>query len=271
MPQVVGVVFSAGGQVQPFDPDGLTLAWNERVICNTVRGREYGRVVQPNHDASPGQGQLRRVLRRASTQDEATRKKQRAVAERAMKAFKRLARERGIAVKPYTAETVFDGGRVVLLYGSEERLDLREISSAVSSEVGTRVELRSVGPRDGARSLGGGGMCGETLCSSRFPSYEKVTLRMAKDQDLPMNPGRITGLCGRLRCCLAFEHPLYKAFRDRAPAVGTTVETPRGRALVRSYRVQQEAIVVRIEGGDLDEIVTLDELADAGRRQAPEK
>ncbi len=271
MPQVVGVVFSAGGQVQPFDPDGLTLAWNERVICNTVRGREYGRVVQPNHDVSGGGGQLRRVLRRASAQDEATRKKQRATADRAMKAFKRVVRERGLTVKPYSAETMFDGGRVVVLYGSEERVDLHDLSQVLSSEVGTRVELRSVGPRDGARALGGGGMCGETLCSSRFPSYEKVTLRMAKDQDLPMNPGRITGLCGRLRCCLAFEHPIYKAFRDRAPAVGTTITTPRGRALVRSYRVQQESVMVRVDGAEVDELVSLAELGGARNDEAPSK
>ena len=103
MPQVVGVVFSAGGQVYTFDPDGLELAWNERVICNTVRGREYGRVVQPNHEvaASSLQGPLKRVLRRASSQDETTRRRQREQADRVMKAFKRAVRERGMPVKAF--------------------------------------------------------------------------------------------------------------------------------------------------------------------------
>jgi cell fate regulator YaaT (PSP1 superfamily) len=264
MPQVVGVVFSAGGQVYTFDPDGLELAWNERVICNTVRGREYGRVVQPNHEvaASALQGPLKRVLRRASTQDETTRKRQREQADRAMKAFKRAVRDRRLPVKAFSAETMFDGGRVIVTFGADEKTDLRDLGQALSSDVGVRVEIRQVGPREGARLVGGGGMCGDQLCSTRFPSHENpITLRMAKDQDLPMNPGRITGLCGRLRCCLAFEHPVYRSFRDRAPAVGRAVETPRGRGVVRSYKVPQDVVMVRLDGADADERFELSELA----------
>ncbi len=268
MAVVVGVVFSQGGQVQQFDPDGLVLAWNERVICNTQRGREYGRVVQANHEAPVGapHGVLKKVLRRASTQDETTRKRQREQAERGMKVFKAAARERELAVKPFSAEMTFDGGRVVVTFGAEERIDLRELAQELSRQAGFRLELRQVGPREGARLVGGGGMCGETLCCTRYPTHESpITLRMAKDQDVPMNPGRITGLCGRLRCCLAFEHPVYRSFRDRAPAVGRTVDTPRGRGVVRSYKVPLDSVVVRLEGEERDDEFVLDEVSETAR------
>ena len=146
-----------------------------------------------------------------------------------------------------------DGGRIVITFGAEERTDLRPLASEVSRTVGARVEARQAGPREGARLVGGIGMCGDQLCCTRFPSHENpITLRMAKDQDLPMNPGRVTGLCGRLRCCLAFEHPVYRSFRERAPAVGRTVETPEGRGVVRSYRVPQDALVVRLDDAERD-------------------
>ena len=119
-----------------------------------------------------------------------------------------------------------------------------------------RVELRQVGPREQGRLCGEVGLCGTgRLCSARYPCHDQpITLKMAKEQDLPMNPGRITGLCGRLRCCLAFEHPLYRSFRDRAPAVGRAVATPNGRGIVRSYEVLKDACVVETgrkdDGGD---------------------
>src|SRR6476659_4084901 len=271
MPIVVGVVFSQGGQVYPFDPDGLELAWNERVICNTPRGREYGRVVQPNHEVGPETlyAPLKKVLRRVSAQDEETRRLQREQAKRAMTLFKQTIRDRGIAVKPFAAEKTFDGGRVVLTFGAEEKTDLRELGHELARDLGFRLELRQVGTREGARLIGGGGMCGEELCCTRFPSHENpITLRMAKDQELPMNPGRITGLCGRLRCCLAFEHPLYRAFRDRAPAVGRSVDTPGGRGVVRAYRVPTDAVVVRVDGADADEEFRLDDVRERGRQPA---
>ncbi len=264
MPQVVGVVFSQGGQVFSFDPDGHELAWNDRVICNTVRGREYGRVVKPAHDVAAGElhGSLKKVLRRATSKDEETRARQRGYAREAMDLFKQSIRARELPIKPFAAEMTFDGGRIVVTFGAEERMDVRELAQELSARTKARVELRQVGPREGARLVGGAGLCGEQLCSTRFPSHEApITLRMAKDQDLPMNPGRITGLCGRLRCCLAFEHPVYKSFRDRAPAVGRSVQTARGRGVVRGFKVVEDGVMVRFEGEERDELVPLSELA----------
>ena len=247
MAVAVGVVFSPGGKVYSFDPGDLELAWNDRVVCQTVRGRELGRVVEGPHELRDPAlaGRLKRVLRMATSADEETVREHREEAARAMRAFREVIEEHGLPVKPIAAEIVFDGSRAVLSYGAEGKVETRRASEELSRRLGRRAELRAVGPREQARQCGGYGLCGTQLCCTRFPSHEQpITLRMAKDQDLPMSSGRMTGLCGRLRCCLAFEHPMYRSFRDRAPRVGRQVETPHGVGTVKSYEVLKDACVV---------------------------
>jgi cell fate regulator YaaT (PSP1 superfamily) len=265
--EVVGVVFSGGGWVTLFDPVGEEYAWNERVICTTARGREYGRVVQANHEVErselPPREPLRRVVRRATAADDELRVGHRAMAEQAMRVFKQEVLRLRLPVKALHAEVLFDGTRAFVSYAAEERTDLRALALDVGRAAGIRVEARQVGPREGARQIGGYGMCGDKLCSSRFPSHESpITLRMAKDQDLPMNPGRVTGLCGRLRCCLAFEHPVYRSFRDRAPAVGRRVSTPAGEGVVRAYRVPQDSLAVLIDGDERESLFESDAVSE---------
>jgi cell fate regulator YaaT (PSP1 superfamily) len=252
MARAVGVVFSPGGKVYSFDPGGLELAWNAKVICHTSRGQELGRVVQPNHDlAEAPQQPLKRVVRRATSADEEIAAENKVEARRAMKTFRELLRARSLELRPVTAELVFDGSRVVFSYQSETRPDLVELQEELRQRLGRRVELRSVGPRECARLCGDHGLCGDQHCCRKFPSHEQpITLRMAKDQELPMSSGRITGLCGRLRCCLAFEHPTYKSFRDRAPRVGGRVETPEGAGVVTGYQVLEDSCTVEREGGE---------------------
>jgi cell fate regulator YaaT (PSP1 superfamily) len=252
----VGVVFSPGGKVYSFNPAGLELAWNDKVICQTSRGQEIGRVVSPNRDAPAGTPPLKRVVRRATEVDEEAAADNRREARRAMLVLRDVMQEQGVRLKPISAEIVFDGSRVVFAYESEEKLQLGRLQDALAERLRRRVELRSVGPREGARLCGDVGLCGTKLCCRSFPSHEKpITLRMAKDQELPLSSGRITGLCGRLRCCLAFEHPAYRSFRDRAPRVGSRVETPRGSGLVTAYQVLEDTCTVQFEGdageGDL--------------------
>jgi cell fate regulator YaaT (PSP1 superfamily) len=252
----VGVVFSPGGKVYSFDPGGLDLAWNTRVICQTSRGLELGRVVEPNHelDSAPVQP-LKKVVRRATPTDEETSVTNKAEAERAMGVFREVRKQTGVEVKPVSAELVFDGSRLVFAYEAEGRPDLTAFREELRRRLARRIELRSVGPRECARLCGDHGLCGGQHCCRRFPSHEQpITLRMAKDQDLPMSSGRITGLCGRLRCCLAFEHPTYKSFRDRAPRVGRQVETPLGSGVVTEYQVLEDTCTVELEGGDPAEI-----------------
>lgn len=249
MTTAVGVVFSPGGKVYSFDPGGLELAWNEKVICQTSRGREYGRVVEPNHpvsDEGTG-GRLKRVVRRASASDDQRVRENREEAKRAMGAFREAIERNSLPIKPISAELVFDGSRLVLAYGAEGKVETRSVQEELSGRLRRRIELRAIGPREQARLCGGFGLCGTQLCCTRFPSHEQpIALRMAKDQELPMSSGRITGLCGRLRCCLAFEHPLYRSFRDRAPRVGGRVRTPEGIGVVRSYEVLKDSCIVEL-------------------------
>lgn len=265
MATVVGVVFQPGGKVYSFDPAGLELHWNENVICQTARGRELGRVVEANREIPDSElaGPLKRVIRRAMPDDDEQVRKNRIASKRAMLLFRELAKRHDLPLKPLSAEMVFDQSRIVFSYGSEERIDTGALQSELAKRLNRRVEVRAVGPREGARLCGGGGLCGPVKCCNRFPSHESpITLKMAKDQELPMNPGRITGLCGRLRCCLAFEHPVYRSFRDRAPAVGRKVATPMGRGVVRSYEVLRDACMVEMEGEKEMLEVKLDDLAE---------
>jgi len=254
---VVGVVFQPGGRVATLDPAGLELRWGEQVVCQTSRGRELGRVVQPNREALDGDpAGLRRVVRRATDGDRLQVSENALEARRAMLLFRELSRRHGLELKPVAAELSFDRSRVLFSFSADSRVETSTLQADLTSRLPRRVELRQVGPREGARLCGDVGLCGTgRLCSARYPTNDQpVTLRMAKDQDLPMNPGRITGLCGRLRCCLAFEHPVYRSFRDRAPAVGRTVSTPHGTGVVRSYQVLQDACVIEMDGKAMLEV-----------------
>jgi len=257
----VGIVVQSGGTVEQLDPNGIDLQWNDRVICEAPRGEEYGRVVEPPHPlegATPDR--VFRVLRVATPEDDALRRAQRERAAEIRRAFRREVVVRHRGVKVHGAEMPFDGRRVVIGFSAEERVDLQPIAKDLGRRLDVRIEPRQMGPRDGARITGAYGLCGDVLCCTRFPAHERrITLRMAKDQDLPVNPGRVTGLCGRLRCCLAFEHPLYKSFRDRAPAIGQTVDTPEGRGVVRGVRVPEDAVLVRL-ADDREVPVRLDDI-----------
>jgi cell fate regulator YaaT (PSP1 superfamily) len=262
MTEVVGVVFQPGSKVYSFDAAGIELRWDEKVICHTARGRELGRVVQANHTVPEAELTipLKKIIRRAGAADLEQAESNRLEAKRAIRLFRELARRHELRLKPIAAEMVFDQSRIVFSFSADDKPDTGEVRAELASQLHRRVELRQVGPREQGRLCGGHGLCGGKLCSSRYPCHEQpITLRMAKDQDLPMNPGRITGLCGRLRCCLAFEHPVYRSFRDRAPAVGRRVTTPHGFGVVRSYEVMRDACVIEMDSNTTLEI-TLDEL-----------
>ena len=248
--EAVGVVFSSGGRVYSFDPDGLELAWNERVVCQTSHGQELGRVVKSNHELEgPPPRPLEKVLRRATEVDRERANENRVHAKEAMRVFREALTGHELDVKPVAAEIPLDGSRTVFSYQSEGRPSTGKLQADLAKRLGRRVELRSVGPRECARLCGDHGLCGGKMCSRRYPTHEQpITLRMAKDQDLPVASGRITGLCGRLRCCLAFEHPTYKSFRDRAPRVGRAVETPQGTGTVTGYTVLEDTCSVLLEG-----------------------
>jgi cell fate regulator YaaT (PSP1 superfamily) len=267
MTVVVGVVFSPGGKVYSFDPVGLELAWNERVVCQTSRGQELGRVVKANHELEEAKpAELKKVVRRATELDLEASEANRVEAQQAMRVFREVALELKAVLKPVAAELVFDGSRYIFSYEADERPDVGSLQAELRRRLHRRIELRSVGPRECARLCGDHGLCGTKHCCRRFPSHEQpITLRMAKDQELSMSSGRITGLCGRLRCCLAFEHPLYRSFRDRAPRVGRRVETPRGIGVVTGYKVLEDTCTVDLEEGDAGIDLPIDECRELAR------
>ncbi len=271
MTQAVGVVFSEGGRVYSFDPAGLELAWNDRVICQTTHGHELGRVVKANHELTePPPAPLKRVVRRATEVDHEQARTNREASRHAMRTFREVLRERGLELKPVSVEIVFDGSRAVVAYQAEGRPNIGGVQAELARRLHRRVEMRSVGPRECARLCGDHGLCGGKQCSRRFPSHEQpITLRMAKDQDVPLASGRLTGLCGRLRCCLAFEHPVYRSFRDRAPRMNRRVETPHGAGVVKAYKVLEDACTIQLEAETRRVDVPVDEcreVADARNR-----
>jgi cell fate regulator YaaT (PSP1 superfamily) len=261
MARCVGVVFSPGGKVQRYAAGDLSLRWNDHVVCETSRGEALGRVVLAPHEwQSEGGSTPSPVLRAATEADERTARQHEESAAALLKHLRELLRRESSPASAVRCDVSLDGTRAAVWYRADERIELRGVAGELSRRSGKRVELRQAPPREAARLCEGGGLCGPVKCCNRYPSHEQpITLRMAKDQELPMNPGRITGLCGRLRCCLAFEHPVYRSFRDRAPAVGRTVDTPAGRGVVRSYKVPEDALVVRVEGVEKDMDVRLDD------------
>jgi cell fate regulator YaaT (PSP1 superfamily) len=257
----VGVVFSPGGKVQRYAAGELALRWNDHVVCETSRGEALGRVVLAPHEwVSDGGSTPSPVLRAATEADERLARQHDEASAALLKHLRELLRRDKSPASAVRCDISLDGTRAAVWYRADERIELRGVAGELSRRSGKRVELRQAPPREAARLCEGGGLCGPVKCCNRYPSHEQpITLRMAKDQELPMNPGRITGLCGRLRCCLAFEHPVYRSFRDRAPAVGRTVDTPAGRGVVRSYKVPEDALVVRVEGAEKDMDVRLDD------------
>jgi cell fate regulator YaaT (PSP1 superfamily) len=251
VPDIVSVVFSGGGKVYQFDAGGLELAAGERVVVDTTRGTDFGTVVgdvQTGADAP--QGELKRVRRVATAADLERLAANRAAEDEAKAACRDLVRELGLDMKVVAAEQSFEGGKLTVTFFAEERVDFRELLGKLSDRLGRRVELKQIGARDEARSVGGYGPCGRSLCCATFAGDQQpVSIRMAKDQSLPLNPTKISGCCGRLMCCLKYEHGVYVSFRQRAPRRGAVVKTPGGEGKVIELLAPAESVTVDLGEG----------------------
>jgi cell fate regulator YaaT (PSP1 superfamily) len=247
VPNVVSVVFRDGGKLYHFDPRGLELVAGELVVVETARGLDFGRVVKtveevPQADLTAG---LKRVVRRATDADVETLARNKAAEAEAVDACRELAGELGLEMKPVAAELTFDGRKVLISFSAEERIEYRDLIGRLNERLRRRVELRQVSARDEARLVGGYGSCGRRLCCSLFAGdQEPVSIRMAKDQDLPLNPTKISGVCGRLMCCLKYEHGVYVSFKKRAPKKGTTIATPAGEGKVVDLAASADSVTV---------------------------
>ena len=253
--QVAGVRFRDSGRTYYFDPRGLTLAVGEWVVVETSRGREAGRVIIAPHQVrlSRLQGDLRPIHRRLNDDDVTRMESLRRGSADAVKTFKAKIREFNLPIKAIAADYTFDGSMLALSYSTPDKVDLRDLARSLAQSFGCRVELKQVGPRDEARLLGGLGRCGRTLCcSSWLPVYPEISMSMAKNQELSLNPQKVSGVCGRLLCCLSYENEQYKRMKSAMPRLGQTVETPQGPGFVVSLQILKELITVRLTESNTD-------------------
>jgi cell fate regulator YaaT (PSP1 superfamily) len=274
---VVGVRFRDSGRVYYFRPDDDDLSVGDWVVVPTGRGQEAARVVIAPHQVRGAllRGVLGTVIRRLDSDDIERMESQRRHGAAAVRWFGERARARQLGIKPITADYAFDGSAVTLNYSVPDRerapdaAAMRDFAHELAEEFGCRVELKQIGPRDEARLLGGLGRCGRTLCcSSWLPVFPEISMSMAKNQELPLNPAKVSGVCGRLLCCLSYENDQYRQMKAVMPKLGQSIETPGGTGRVISMHLLKEIVTVRLDDDNAEATFRCDEL-DLGTQQAP--
>ena len=244
---ICAVTFTDKGRLYYADPGSLTPAVGDYVLYPTTDGPEVAQVMwapQWTADDIGGLPVLDGVASDADIEAAAAGRSKRATAK---VAARRLIREHGLPMKVVGIDHVLSTNRTVIYFTAPHRVDFRALVRDLGATLKGRVELRQLSARDEARVVGGIGSCGRELCCATFlVDFEPVSVRMVKDQDLPLNPMRISGACGRLMCCLKYEHPLYQDFAERAPAVGSCVSTLEGEGTVVGHNVPSESVVVRM-------------------------
>jgi cell fate regulator YaaT (PSP1 superfamily) len=247
VPRIASVVFRSGGKTYQFDAGALELAIGDRVIVDTTRGADFGRVVRAPEEISADKapGGLKKIVRRATSEDDKTIDAKQELELEAKRTGRQLVRELGLSMKIIEARQTFEGGKLTLTFFAEERVDFRELVGKLNERLKRRVELKQVSARDESRMVGGYGPCGRPLCCATFAGdQEPVSIRMAKDQSLPLNPNKISGCCGRLMCCLKYEHATYVDFRKCAPKRGAIILTPGGEGKVTELLAPNDSVTV---------------------------
>ncbi len=257
MPVVVGVQFEPVGKVYFFEPrDLLDLGARDYVLVDTARGVEVAQIVQPPHiiDDAEVVGDMKPVVRRANPWDMVQRDLWKQKEAEALAICRTKAREHGLDIKVVRCDYNFDGGRLLIYFSSEERVDFRALVRDLARIFRTRIEMRQIGVRDEAKILDGIGKCGRQLCcTSWLREFTPVSIRMAKNQQLPLNPDEISGVCGRLLCCLSYEDAHYKEQNKKMPKLGAEVVTPQGSGRVRHVHPLKESVTVLLENQALAE------------------
>ena len=253
MIEVIGVRFKKAGKLYYFDPNGLQLKEGEHAIVETVRGVEYGTVIKGNTmvDDNDVIQPLKKVIRVATPEDDACEEENRQKEKEAFEVcFEKIAKH-GLDMKLIDVEITFDHNKLIFYFTSDERVDFRELVKELAAVFRTRIELRQIGVRDEAKMLNGIGICGRALCCATFlGDFQPVSIKMAKEQNLSLNPTKISGVCGRLMCCLTNEEETYEELNSHLPANGDHVTTPEGlRGDVQSVNVLRQLVKV---------VVTLD-------------
>jgi cell fate regulator YaaT (PSP1 superfamily) len=250
---VVGVRFKKAGKIYYFDPNGFDIQLDDYVIVETIRGIEYGKVVVSKkqveeHDIVLP---LKKVIRKADEKDRMIVQENNRAAKEAMDICLKKVEEHGLEMKLVDVEYTFDRNKVIFYFTADGRIDFRELVKDLASIFKTRIELRQIGVRDEAKMLGGIGPCGRMLCCSTFlGDFEPVSIKMAKDQNLSLNPTKISGLCGRLMCCLKYENDEYETAKEQLPDIGDTIETPNGTGKVVGLNILERVLQVELINRD---------------------
>ncbi len=276
MAEIVGIRFKIAGKIYYFDPNGIDLEVDDRVVVETTRGLEVGLVAISSREvaASDVVKPLKPVVRKAEP-DEINHAEQYEEKEREVMAeCSQLIAEMKLPMKLLSAEYSLDGRHLTFFFSAEERVDFRELVRELAGRFKIRVELRQVGARDEAKLLGGFGRCGRPLCCASFLSeFTPISIRMAKEQNLPLNPMKISGVCGRLLCCLAYENQQYRSMKEKMPREGRHVTTAMGTARVLGTNPLKETVLVELESKVSVELplseISLSEEAESGPAPKP--
>ncbi len=257
MAEVITVKFKGRGKQYYFSPDGMTVQQGQHVIVDTAKGMEYAEVIEPNHEVPDDKvvQPLRRMIRVATPNDDRIVEINAQREQDAMAICRRKIEEHKLDMKLVDAEYSFEGNKILFFFTSDGRVDFRELVKDLASEFRTRIELRQIGVRDEAKMLGGIGICGRPYCCNAFLNdFHPVSTKMAKVQNMSLNPTKISGACGRLMCCLRYEQEAYEDLVKAVPKNGAFVETPAGYGVVSGVNVLRSTVKVRLDG-DGDAVV----------------
>ena len=272
MIKVSGVRFKKNGKIYYFDPRDVDPKVNQNVIVETARGVEFGTVViNKEVEESELVSELKPIFRVATKEDENIQRENRNSAREALLVCQDKSIEHGLDMNVLGCEYTFDRGKLLFYFTAEGRVDFRELVRELASIFRTRIELRQIGVRDEAKMVGALGCCGRSCCCSTFLSeFSPVSIKMAKDQELSLNPVKISGVCGRLMCCLKYEQDGYECIKRRMPRVGEIVETERGVGTVIDTYTIQELLKVQFRTDD-DTDIELFEISDVKRTHKMDK
>ena len=265
MTEIVGVRFKSAGKVYYFDPCGLTIPAGTDVVVETSSGTEFGECVSTNTlvDDDKVVQPLRRVLRIATDDDRQTLVRNSEREKQALAICQRKADDLNLDMKVVEVEYAFDGSKILFYFISEGRVDFRELVKELASVFHVRIELRQIGVRDEAKMLGGLGICGrEFCCSGYMHEFHPVSIKMAKEQSLSLNPTKISGTCGRLMCCLKYEQEAYSALLKATPKLGSLVQTADGEGTVVEVGLLRGQLKVLLNNGSDDPVTKFYNVSD---------
>ena len=250
MAEVVGVRFKEVGKVYYFDPDGKLYKKGDRVIVETARGVECGEIAMENRDVSDSEivKPLKRIIRAANESDLRTVQENKEKEKKAFTVGEEKIRAHNLEMKLVDVEYTFDGSKILFYFTADGRVDFRELVKDLAGVSRTRIELRQIGVRDESKMVGGFGICGRPFCCNSFlGDFQPVSIKMAKEQGLSLNPVKISGTCGRLMCCLKYEQEAYEHLLRHTPKIGAIVETREGRGTVVDNNLLTGMLKIRLD------------------------